>query len=40
MVDVHLIEVHTGTRIHYTGMSVAVLFIISIDLESFKWPSH
>ena len=39
MVDIHLIEVHTGTRTHYTGMSVPVLFIISIDLKLFKWPS-
>ena len=35
VVDIHLIEVHTGTRTLYTGMSVAVLFIISTDLESF-----
>lgn len=39
MVDIHLTEVHTGTRTHYPGMSVAALFIISIDLKSFKWPS-
>ena len=39
MLDIYLIEVHTGTRTHYTGMSVVVLFVISIDLKSFKWPS-